>query len=82
MRSIKKVCLPVFLFAISFGCSLSFSQPNILLIVSDDHGKDAGCYGNKIIRTPGIDALAADGIGPNKFEVIVEETLQGKQKNF
>lgn len=59
---IKIVFLPVFLFAISFGCTLSFSQPNILLIVSDDHGKDAGCYGNKIIRTPGIDALAADGI--------------------
>jgi N-sulfoglucosamine sulfohydrolase len=56
------VFLRAFLFATSFGCALSFSQPNILLIVSDDHGKDAGCYGNKIIKTPGIDALAADGI--------------------
>lgn len=37
--------------------------PNIVLIVADDHGKDAlGCYGNKVIRTPNLDKLAADGI--------------------
>ena len=36
--------------------------PNIILIVSDDHGKDTGCYGNNSVRTPAIDALATDGI--------------------
>lgn len=38
-------------------------KPNIVLIVSDDHGMDAlGCYGNPVIKTPAIDALAADGM--------------------
>lgn len=34
---------------------------NIVLIVADDHGLDAGCYGNKEVRTPHLDRLAAEG---------------------
>ena len=34
---------------------------NVVLIVSDDHGLDAGCYGNSAIRTPNIDRLASQG---------------------
>lgn len=38
------------------------SRPNIVLIVSDDHGREAlGCYGNPVVKTPALDALAADG---------------------
>ena len=37
-------------------------RPNILLIVSEDHGSDLGCYGSKGVRTPVLDALAAKGI--------------------
>lgn len=38
-------------------------RPNILLIISDDHGMDdAGCYGNHAIKTPGMDALAKEGV--------------------
>jgi len=40
----------------------SDGRRNIVLIVADDHGQDAGAYGNPIIRTPNIDALAADGV--------------------
>ena len=39
------------------------TRPNIVLIVSDDHGREAvGCYGNKVVHTPNIDALAKEGI--------------------
>lgn len=38
-------------------------QPNILMIMSDDHGQwAAGCYGNREIRTPALDHLAATGV--------------------
>jgi N-sulfoglucosamine sulfohydrolase len=36
-------------------------RQNIVLIVADDHGQDTSAYGNPVIRTPNLDALAADG---------------------
>ena len=36
---------------------------NVVLMVADDHGREAlGCYGNQAIKTPNLDALAADGV--------------------
>jgi len=38
-------------------------RPNILVLVADDAGaRHFGCYGNKAIRTPHIDRLAAHGL--------------------
>jgi arylsulfatase A-like enzyme len=38
------------------------SRPNIVLFIADDHGVDfVGCYGNRVVHTPNIDALARQG---------------------
>ena len=34
---------------------------NVVLIVTDDQGRDAGCYGNNVIQTPNLDLLASEG---------------------
>ena len=38
------------------------SQPNILLMVGEDHGLQLGCYGDKHIATPNLDGLADGGV--------------------
>jgi arylsulfatase A-like enzyme len=39
------------------------SRPNILLIISDDQAPGTlGCYGNRSVRTPTLDRLAAEGV--------------------
>ncbi len=41
---------------------------NVLLVLVDDMGySDLGCYGNTIIETPNLDALAENGIRINQF---------------
>ena len=43
--------------------SPSSKRPNILFLLADDQRWDAlGCMGNRIIRTPVIDRLAAEGV--------------------
>ena len=39
------------------------ARPNFLIFVTDQHRADhLGCYGNAVVRTPQIDALAATGM--------------------
>lgn len=46
----------------AFAASATTPRPNIVLIVADDHGREAlGCYGNPVVKTPHLDALARDG---------------------
>ncbi len=45
-------------------------RPNVVFILSDDQGPwAAGCYGNREIRTPNIDRLAATGLRFDNFFV-------------
>ncbi|MDQ3622532.1 MAG: sulfatase [Verrucomicrobiota bacterium] len=44
------------------------SKPNILLLLSDDHSYPfVGCYGNRNVRTPNLDRLAAEGMKFHRF---------------
>jgi arylsulfatase A-like enzyme len=46
------------------------SKPNIVIILIDDMGyADPSCFGNKVIKTPNIDALAHHGIKFTNFYV-------------
>lgn len=45
-------------------------RPNFLLIITDQHRADhLGCYGNSIVKTPHLDALAANGTRFDNFYV-------------
>jgi N-sulfoglucosamine sulfohydrolase len=44
-----------------FAASMAVAAPrNVVLIVTDDQGTVLGCYDNPVVKTPNIDALAAD----------------------
>jgi arylsulfatase A-like enzyme len=45
-------------------------RPNFLLIITDQHRADhLGCYGNPVVKTPHIDAIAARGTRFEQFYV-------------
>lgn len=45
------------------NCHGSPTKPNIIFVMADDMGyADAGCFGQKLIKTPNVDRLAAEGL--------------------
>src|SRR5579883_222331 len=44
------------------------AKPNVIFIMTDDQGSvDANCYGSHDLVTPGVDALAAQGVRFTQF---------------
>lgn len=71
MNSGNAIALGLFLFpAMSVSCQpteANKSNPNIILILSDDMGySDIGCYGGET-QTPNLDALASEGVRFSQF---------------
>lgn len=53
---------------VPFALPAEAERPNIILIMADDLGwGDTGFNGNRIIRTPNLDAMAKDGIRFTRF---------------
>ncbi len=54
--------------ALAAGAALSGAscrrrrRPNILWIIAEDFSPDLGCYGNRLVHTPNLDRLAAEGV--------------------
>jgi len=56
-----------FIFCFLLLCSTELiygqvDQPNILWIIAEDLSPDLGCYGNTLVETPNLDALARQGM--------------------
>jgi arylsulfatase A-like enzyme len=58
---------PLFL-VLAVVASAQSPKPNIIFILADDLGYgEVGCYGQKLIQTPNIDRLAAEGMRFTQF---------------
>ncbi len=67
LRNFFNTVLPL-AFLLLLGCQPKKEQPNIILIVADDLGYgELGSYGQQIIQTPNLDALAAGGMRFTQF---------------
>jgi arylsulfatase A-like enzyme len=57
------LCLIAFVVPLPLAAADTPRKPNIVFILADDLGYgDLGCYGQKKIKTPNLDKLAADGV--------------------
>lgn len=56
-------CLFLFLSAVGTAFAEPAKQPNIILIISDDHGfPDYGFMGNQTVKTPHLDRIASESL--------------------
>jgi len=61
-------CLSVFAISFHAKAQLTVSKPNIVFLLADDLGYgDVGFNGQKLIRTPNLDKLAAEGKNFKQF---------------
>lgn len=66
-RIVTGVLVPIALLSLKIALpaspSLAADRPNIIYIMTDDLGYgDLGCYGQKVVQTPNLDRMAAEGM--------------------
>jgi N-sulfoglucosamine sulfohydrolase len=61
MKPLSIIIVTIFLIQ-GLASTQGQQQPNVLFITSDDLGLQLSCYGDKVIETPALDALAASGV--------------------
>src|SRR5687768_8384081 len=61
MRVLLSLCIVCALSAFAFAAEPTTRPRNVLLMIGDDHGLDAGCYANPAVATPNLDRLASQG---------------------
>jgi len=62
MKRTLAACALVAFFGGSVPAAEDVAKPNIIFILSDDIAQgDLGCYGQKLIQTPNLDRMAAEG---------------------
>jgi arylsulfatase A len=65
---VRSALVALLLLAVPAIAVAQISPPNIVLVVADDLGwAELGCYGQKHIKTPALDKLAADGMKFTQF---------------
>ncbi|MDH3644779.1 MAG: sulfatase-like hydrolase/transferase, partial [Gammaproteobacteria bacterium] len=71
----KHWCITIFVCVLLIGSpwhpamvQADLKQPNIILILADDLGYgDLGCFGQKVLKTPRLDEMAAQGMRLTQF---------------
>lgn len=61
-RFARLLCVAICVMAFSSFVEAA-TKPNVVMIIADDLGfRELGCYGQKLIRTPNVDEIAAEGM--------------------
>lgn len=58
----RRILLALLLAFVPAAAHAQTKPKNVILIIADDLGMQVGCYGNRAIQTPNIDALAKRGV--------------------
>lgn len=71
MANAMKILVPVSVFVVMLLCAVdvqSADRPNVVLVMADDMGwGQTGYYNHPVLKTPNLDAMAANGLRFDRF---------------